>query len=246
MEWWRDMFAASGWQSVQLAWEEADDADDDVDLLERALELRPGERVLDVPCGTGRIARRLIDRGYDVVGLDATATFLDVARAAGVPVIRADMRSTVVRPAMFDAAVCLWGSFGYFDDAGNAAQARAAADALAPGGRFLIDTIVEETVLPRFEPTASWEVGGTGVAEVRRYDAVTCRIETTWTFTRGHEREVRTSFVRLYSIEALTDLLSAAGFSSFRALDAQLQPFVSGAERLWLVATTPGETAGLP
>ncbi len=234
------MFATPAWQSIQLAWHEADDADDTAARVERALALRPGSRVLDVPCGTGRIGRPLADRGHRVVGLDAIEAFVRVARSAGAPAIRADMRTTVLRPRSFHAAICLWGSFGYFDDDGNVAQARAAADALAPAGRYLIDTIVADTVLPRFEPSGTWEVGGIAVEEIRRYHEDTRRIETTWAFTRDGERTVRTTFVRLYTVDELTDLLAGVGFASFQALDDDLAPFGTGAERLWLVATMPG------
>ena len=120
------------------------------------------------------------------------------------------------------------------------AQARTAADALAPGGRYLIDTIVADTLLPRFEPSGAWEVGGVAVEELRRYHEDTRRIETTWTFTRDGERAVRTTFVRLYTVDELTDLLASVGFASFQALDDDLAPFGPGAERLWLVATMPG------
>lgn len=234
------MFETPAWQSIQLAWEEADDADEVAQRVERALDLAPGARVLDVPCGTGRIASRLVGRGLAPVGIDATEPFLSVARGAGVSVIRGDMRTHVVRPGTFDAAICLWGSFGYFDDAGNLAQATAVAEVLAPGGRFLLDTIVADSVLERFEPTASWTVGGVAVDEVRVYHEDARRIETTWTFVRGDETVVRTTFVRLYSVAELTDLLSSAGFASFQALDDDLAPFAPGADRLWLLATMPG------
>lgn len=234
------MFETPAWQSVQLAWEEADDANDVAARVDRALDLAPGARVLDVPCGTGRIATRLAGRGLAVVGIDAIETFAGVARGAGVPVIRGDMRTTVVRPGVFDAAICLWGSFGYFDDTGNLAQASTVADALAPGGRFLIDTNVADSVLERFQSTASWNVGGVRVDEVRIYHEGARRIETTWTFARGDEHVVRTTSVRLYSVAELTDLLATAGFASFQALDDDLEAFAPDADRLWLVATTPG------
>jgi SAM-dependent methyltransferase len=237
MEWWREMFSSPLWQHLQLSWEEADDADGDAEKVARALGLRPTSRVLDVPCGTGRIARRLRARGHRVVGIDATPRFLTEAARAGVPVVRADMRTAVVRPRSFDAALCLWGSFGYFDDAGNREQAHAFADALVPGGRCLVDTIVEDTLLPRFEPHGEWDLGDTHVDEERTYDGTARRIETTWTFTRGEEREQRVTSVRLYSVAELTDLFAEAGFSSFQAFDGELAPFGASSMRLWLVAT---------
>jgi SAM-dependent methyltransferase len=240
MEWWRDMFTAPSWQAVQLAWEtDADDADDDVHHVWHALELSPGARVLDVPCGTGRIAGRLRERGCRPVGIDAVGAFASAAADRGVLVIQGDMRTTLVRPWTFDAAVCWWGSFGYFDDDGDHAQAAAAADALVPGGRYLIDVPVADTVLPAFEPEGAWQVGGVSVHEARVYDEDTRRIETTWTFVRGGDRESRTTSVRLYTVVELMELLSDVGFSTFQALDGDLQPFRAGAERLRLVAATP-------
>jgi SAM-dependent methyltransferase len=51
----------------------------EADLLER---LRPPPvRVLDAGCGTGRVAIRLAQRGYDVVGVDLDASMLMQAKA---------------------------------------------------------------------------------------------------------------------------------------------------------------------
>lgn len=48
-------------------------------MLERAAG---GGTVLDIACGTGRYVRRLLRRGYQVVGTDVSAEMLAVARAA--------------------------------------------------------------------------------------------------------------------------------------------------------------------
>jgi len=45
------------------------------------LNLAPGTRVLDAPCGHGRIANRLATAGMEVVGVDNNPGFLDLARA---------------------------------------------------------------------------------------------------------------------------------------------------------------------
>ncbi|MFV0258950.1 MAG: SAM-dependent methyltransferase [Acidimicrobiales bacterium] len=44
--------------------------------------LRPGARVLDVGCGPGRHALGLAAAGFEVVGIDVAAPFIDLARAA--------------------------------------------------------------------------------------------------------------------------------------------------------------------
>jgi SAM-dependent methyltransferase len=231
------MFAIPMWQRVQLSWEDADDADADADQVVRALSLSARSRVLDVPCGTGRIAKRLRTMGHDVVGIDAADRFLAVARDARVPVIRADMRTPVVHERSFDAAFCLWGSFGYFDEAGNRAQAEALVDALVPGGRLLVDTLIADTLLPGFVPNAAWSVGDVDVTEARVYDPDTKRIETTWTFARGEEEARQVTSVRIYALEELTDLFAACGCTAFHALDGELAAFGETSDRLWLVAT---------
>jgi SAM-dependent methyltransferase len=40
----------------------------------------PGARILDAGCGTGRVAIRLAELGYDVTGVDVDTSMLDVAR----------------------------------------------------------------------------------------------------------------------------------------------------------------------
>src|SRR6187200_1776741 len=95
-------------------------------LIWGTLGLREGDEILDVPCGHGRIANRLAERGARVTGLDADTFFLDHARAdaaaRGVEVdyLHGDMRE-LPWTERFDAAVNWFTSFGYFDDAGNRA-----------------------------------------------------------------------------------------------------------------------------
>jgi SAM-dependent methyltransferase len=237
-EWWQELFASPGWQAVQLEWSRVEDEVEQTDRLVKALGLEPAMRVLDVPCGAGRIAIQLAARGFDVVGVDITERFLDEARSRGpnVRFIHGDMRALQFE-GEFDAAICFWGSFGYFDDAGNLAQARAAAHALRDGGRYLIDTPTLETILPRFQERNWFEVGASVVLEERAFNVARSRIETTWTFMRDGERSTQGSSMRIYSLRELTDLLREAGFDSFTARDDDHEEFGVGSQRLWLVAT---------
>src|SRR5262245_46384628 len=89
------------------------------------LELRGGERVLDVCCGSGAsalaAARKVGARG-SVLGVDLSEKLLALARAkaereglANVAFRRGDMLELGVPAASFDAVVCVFGVF-FVDD----------------------------------------------------------------------------------------------------------------------------------
>ena len=86
-------------------------------LRPQAAAARP-PTLLDVGCGTGRLARRLFDAGFSVVGVDISPTAIDEARSLAVPsegggaFLRFDVAdvSAAERPridgAPFDVVVC--------------------------------------------------------------------------------------------------------------------------------------------
>ncbi len=90
----------------------------EVDFLLEEFSLRPGDRILDVGCGTGRHAIELARRGYAVTGIDLSSEMLaraaDAARSARVSVelVHADATRFTL-PGKYDGAVCLCeGAFG--------------------------------------------------------------------------------------------------------------------------------------
>ena len=82
-------------------------------LLREALSPLAGRRVVDVGTGTGRAALGLASQGASVIGLDASAEMLTVARtratAAGLTATwgRADAHHLPLESRSVDAAVCL-------------------------------------------------------------------------------------------------------------------------------------------
>ncbi len=136
-EWWRSFFP-EGWAEALALVFDPETTAAQVDGIERLLELAPGARVLDVPCGNGRMTFPLAEQGYRTTGVDFTQAFLADARGraldAGVEVefVERDMRDPWTDE--FDGAFCYGGSFGYFDDAGNVGFLRAVA-LRARGGR---------------------------------------------------------------------------------------------------------------
>jgi SAM-dependent methyltransferase len=86
----------------------------EVAFLVDALALQPGMRVLDVGCGPGRHALALARRGLDVVGVDISQTFIDLARANDTTARfeRGDARALTF-DGEFDAVISLCqGGFG--------------------------------------------------------------------------------------------------------------------------------------
>lgn len=92
----------------------------EVDALVDILDLEPGMRVLDVGCGPGRHSLALAARGLDVVGVDISERFVDVANETAA---RADLPASfrvadarALSPDLstsFDAVVSLCqGAFG--------------------------------------------------------------------------------------------------------------------------------------
>lgn len=75
-------------------------------LLKSVAGLPPGALVLDLPTGTGRMARCLGKAGYRVVGADISLPMLREARRSSMPLVRAEAERLPFADNTFDAAVC--------------------------------------------------------------------------------------------------------------------------------------------
>jgi ubiquinone/menaquinone biosynthesis C-methylase UbiE len=112
-------------------------------VLTEQAALNPGERVLDVACGTGVVARLAAEQvglKGEVVGLDLNRGVLDVARSlpsvqgATIEWREGDVGSLPFAEAFFDVVFCQLG-LQYFPDRGQAA--REMHRVLKAGGRLL-------------------------------------------------------------------------------------------------------------
>ena len=112
--------------------------------LVRLAELRPGERALDVACGTGVVARLAAERvgaAGTVAGLDVNPGMLAVARSATPPGVsiewhEASAEAMPLPEASFDVVLCQMG-LQFMPD--QRAALREMRRVLVPGGRLILN-----------------------------------------------------------------------------------------------------------
>ncbi|MGH6914384.1 MAG: class I SAM-dependent methyltransferase [Geminicoccales bacterium] len=97
------------------------------------LHPHPGERILDLGCGDGKLAERLIAAGCEVIGVDAAPDMIEAARAKGVDA-RLMNGEALAFQAEFDA-VFSNAALHWMRDPDSVIQG--VRRALGPGGRFV-------------------------------------------------------------------------------------------------------------
>lgn len=219
----------------------------DVDLIVELAGLRDGERVLDLPCGFGRIANRLAGRGFEVVGIDDNPDYLHRARRdaveAGVEVDyrRGDMRALDAE-GDFDVLVNWFTSFGYFDDDTDRDVLRRFRRALRPGGRLVLDLANRD----RLVRAVGAQAGPATMLVDRGEMLLVDRVDLSDDGARGETDRIvvadgrvrRMHFsVRLFTLPELTDWLRGAGFGEVRAYGPDGGRFTWRADRLIVVAS---------
>jgi ubiquinone/menaquinone biosynthesis C-methylase UbiE len=116
--------------------------EDDVTMY-REIATRQGGTVLELGCGTGRVALELARAGLDIVGVDYSAGMLDVARsqAGGLPLtlIEGDMRNLQLGK-QFVTVLIPFGGLQHLETASEVAAALATvARHLASDGIAIVD-----------------------------------------------------------------------------------------------------------
>jgi ubiquinone/menaquinone biosynthesis C-methylase UbiE len=183
----------------------------------------PGARVLDLGCGTGRLALAMAAAGHAVTGVDPARASLDAARAkpGADRVTWIEGTSTVLPDASFDVAVMTSHVAQFFvSDQDWAATLADLRRALVPGGTLTFDTRD-----PRARGWERWNPAesrrdvtlpdGREVTAITRVHAVTAGVvdfSISYAFT-GSARLVSTASLRFRTEEELRSSLRAAGFT---------------------------------
>jgi SAM-dependent methyltransferase len=204
-----------------------------VDTLVKELRLPKGSRFLDIACGKGRHSIHLFEKGYKVLGIDIAENNIEEASKHtedNLKFLVYDMRQPLPIPqlAIFDAAVNLFTSFGYFeDDNDNDRTFDAASAALKPGGFMVVDFLNAQKVIKNLVKEEIKSVNGTFFFIHREYDGK--HITKTISFDdkgEQHEYRERVQALHLADFEKLFNdngmqLIKKFGDYRLRAFDPE-------------------------
>jgi SAM-dependent methyltransferase len=215
MEWFKKWFG----EEYLLVYEHRDikEAEFEVEFIERILELKKNDRILDLCCGPGRHDYPLIKRGYRVIGLDYSFPMLRIARNGVHPeenspaYILADARAIPFQNSIFDAVLSLFTSFGYFEDRENSELLKSMAGLLKNGGKFYIDYLNPLKLIAGLTPESRKEKNGMTIVEKRHLDPGRKRVEKNIFIRSGDIEQEFHESVRLYSLEEMVHMLEDAG-----------------------------------
>lgn len=238
--WYEDFFEGP-FLDVQQNFLSAEETKAEVEFIIDALSLKPNQKVLDIPCGLGRLTVELADFGCKMTGLDFTESYLEVCqkvaedRKFGITLHKGDMRKPPWKNE-FDAAICVGGSFGYFDDDENYDFIKSVYQTLKPGGRFMVYAHVAESLFPMFVRKDWRRVGKSIILDDRSYDVETDRINSEWTIINGNKTTVQYSSMRIYRYSDIRNMLNDVGFGNLKGYGSVAgEPFEFRSKILYLV-----------
>jgi 2-polyprenyl-3-methyl-5-hydroxy-6-metoxy-1,4-benzoquinol methylase len=188
----------------------------------------PG-RILDLNCGIGRHSIDLARRNIKVVGTDISSHYIALARErareAGIgdntEFKRVDMRKisralSVEKP--FDGIICLWTSFGFYDDKTNRKILRSCLNLVCPGGFFALDIINRDWLLQHYEAHRFSKSGDRLVLQESTFNPENSRNYSTWTFLKPtgeksytEEKSIQVDH-RIWSLHELIHLFEGTGW----------------------------------
>lgn len=223
--------------------------DDLVEMIVEVLELHPGDRVLDLACGSGDHARRLARCGLEVVGVDIAPSLIahcrQKATQEGLAMARfeqGDMRELAYE-GEFDAVLLLSGSFGFFDEATNrdvlARMARSLRHpelveglepiAGRPAGRILVD-VFDPTEMVVRPPRRTWSHYGGGYGlRTTWWEPETCTYVSEFMFIDADgvlNTAAEQERIRVYSLPEWRELFAQVGLAMIHALADTKLPLV--------------------
>lgn len=195
-----------------------------------------GRRILDVPCGIGRVGVPLAKLGYEVTGADISPYFVNmakkkakrfgVAKRTSFTIGRMKDIGSLFPTERFDAAINIFTSIGFGPEKEDLAFFKGLRQVVKRGGLFVIDRLASRDFLfTHFSGNPYDETERLVVLHANELDAMHSRIKSKWRFYRkvgdSLEYVMRSSLdLRLYSPHELVEMLEDADWKMSAIYDS--------------------------
>ncbi len=183
-------------------------------------------RVLDIPCGIGRVAVPLAKLGYEVAGVDISPHFIRVAKRKAKQFGVAKRTSFIVGrmkevgslfpSGQFDAAMNIFTSIGFGSESDDLAFFRGLRQVVRDGGLFVIGRLASRDFLvSHFSGNLFDETDKLVVLHKNELDVQSSKMKSRWRFYRKVGSSLRYAAessidLRLYSPHELVGMLDKA------------------------------------
>ena len=208
----------------------------EADGIWNLLKLRPSSRVLDAPCGYGRLSLALAERGAIVVGVDLASDMIAEAERnrRGIENLRYlhhDLRQELPEGG-FDAAFNVFTSLGYGSEEDDLKVLRTLAAAVRPGGKVLVESNHRDLLmayLSRGNKPSDRLADGTLVVEEPNFDSIKGIMNTAWYWSGPSGSGKKIATLRVYTITELVRMMDKVGLRLISAhAGLSTEPFEIG------------------
>lgn len=261
-EWWRSLFNAVYLQTDADVVEDESTTEREIDLVVKALDLQPSDRLLDLCCGQGRHLLTLAKRGFKhLTGIDRSRYLIRLARRRAtktkleVRFHEGDARRFRLPSQPYDCVTILGNSFGYFEQLeDDVAVLRRVFKSLKPNGQVLLDLADGKWLSEYYEPRSwEWIDQNQLVCRERKLADDRSRLICREVVVHAERGVIADQFYaeRLFTVESITSLLREAGFSQIEHLQnldghsERNQDLGMMAKRMLIRARTPAEVVSV-
>lgn len=212
----------------------------DAQVIMKCMNLKPGETVLDIPCGDARVGIHLARAGMHLLGVDINEHFIGDARrrfkTAGLlgEFLTLDMRNLSFEN-MFDAVVNWFNSFGYFGPETDREVMKRLVTALKPGGRLLIESPAFKNIL---ENVRRLELNGDSLSIHWNEELGCVESKVPVDSPEGKEDSVLIQDY-MYSVTEYQEMMTACGLCNIATYDETGSIFSEKSRRLIIVGYKP-------
>jgi SAM-dependent methyltransferase len=216
-EWWKTFFDRDYLRIAGQVFNQEDNTRQAAELWSM-LDLSPGCRLLDAPCGWGRLSHPLALLGATVLGVDQSELATAETQRGEVPperlrYLRHDLRTPLPQTG-FDVACNIFTSFGYGTEEEDVALFRSLREAVRPGGRVVVETNHRDLLcvfLAHGAKASKRMADGTLFLDESGFDPIAGLVTLNWYWSGPNGSGEKHAEWRCYTPTEIVGLLGRAG-----------------------------------